>query len=448
MNSNNNSTIVDLKKHIEEYQILQLSKDEEISKLNDIITSKQNEINRLNKMIEDLKNNSPKNEESENSKNEILKLNNKINEYELKIYDYKDQIEKLNTKINELSEFEKNYENLKNENSKLLNRYNEIISNGNMKNYIEELEILQKTISDYKTGKLISEKTKQEIDLIKNESISQIKELQKKLNKINEQNTSKTVKYESMIMNLKNENRDSENIILKQEDKISQLLNKISEFDEQMHLKEILIKNNEAYSNQLINIINEQKVKIKKMKSNKSDQNNDQIKILMQQIEKLKEMVEIKENMLEVQKKAHKNLQMKYMKKCFDIRKNEQEELIRQVERLKKQKMERDILFSLRMGNSSSSKQNNLIFSKSPVNLKRGQSQRTLFSSKGKKALVKNQSCKNIASENNHYSLSFPEIPNTNKINIENNENLKNGEDIVNDLEVTNKLMEKIIEEN
>ena len=188
MNSNNNSTIVDLKKHIEEYQILQLSKDEEISKLNDIITSKQNEINRLNKIIEDLKNNSPKNEESENSKNEILKLNNKINEYELKIYDYKDQIEKLNTKINELSEFEKNYENLKNENSKLLNRYNEIISNGNMKNYIEELEILQKTISDYKTGKLISEKTKQEIDLIKNESISQIKELQKKLNKINEQN--------------------------------------------------------------------------------------------------------------------------------------------------------------------------------------------------------------------------------------------------------------------
>ena len=62
---------------------------------------------------------------------------NQIN-LSLKIYDYKDQIEKLNTKINELSEFEKNYENLKNENSKLLNRYNEIISNGNMKNYIEQ----------------------------------------------------------------------------------------------------------------------------------------------------------------------------------------------------------------------------------------------------------------------------------------------------------------------
>ena len=84
MNSNNNSTIVDLKKHIEEYQILQLSKDEEISKLNDIITSKQNEINRLNKIIEDLKNNSPKTTnvgsltlpQSSNFTENIKKLNN------------------------------------------------------------------------------------------------------------------------------------------------------------------------------------------------------------------------------------------------------------------------------------------------------------------------------------------------------------------------------------
>ena len=184
------------------------------------------------------------------------------------------------------------------------------------------------------------------------------------------------------------------------------------------------------------------------MKSKKNDQNNDQINILMKKIENLKQVIEIKENMIELEKKAHKNLQMKYMKKCFDIRKNEQEEFLRQVERLKKQKMERDIILNLKMGDNSSSKKNKNIFPKSPLNLKSEKAKNMLFSSKGKKVLVKTKSCKNITNDSNYYSLSFPDISNSNKNNIESDESLKNGDDLINELEITNKRMEKIIEEN
>ena len=62
-----------------------ISKDNEISKLNDINISKENEIKRLNQLIEDMKQGTPTQELEENFKIEKEKLLAKINNLELKI---------------------------------------------------------------------------------------------------------------------------------------------------------------------------------------------------------------------------------------------------------------------------------------------------------------------------------------------------------------------------
>ena len=88
-----------------EYKTLLISKDNEISKLNDIILSKENEIKRLNKIIEDMKSGSITQEMEENFKKEKEKLLEKINNLELKIYNIKEEKNKLNTNKNNNNHF-------------------------------------------------------------------------------------------------------------------------------------------------------------------------------------------------------------------------------------------------------------------------------------------------------------------------------------------------------
>ena len=69
------SNISSLKTQIEEYKKLQISKDNEISKLNDLNSSKQNEIERFKKIIEDQKSGTREQQIEEEKKKEKEKLN-------------------------------------------------------------------------------------------------------------------------------------------------------------------------------------------------------------------------------------------------------------------------------------------------------------------------------------------------------------------------------------
>ena len=80
-----------LQNKIEEYKKLQIAKDNEIAKLNDINSSKQNEIERLKNIIEEQKNGTREKLLEEEIKSEKEKLNSKINDLELKIYNLNDQ---------------------------------------------------------------------------------------------------------------------------------------------------------------------------------------------------------------------------------------------------------------------------------------------------------------------------------------------------------------------
>ena len=349
-----NNKSIQLEKENEEYKTLLISKDNEISKLNDLNTSKQNEINRLKLELENLKKNSGNKELEENFKKEKENLLNKINNLELKIYNINEENEKLKLKIKELSESKGDNINIDNINANSNNNANDI-------NYEKELSNLRQLLSEYETGKIISDNTKKEIELLKNDSFAQIEQLKVKMNQINTINNSKLKEYEDNINNANNEIKqksksitDFEKIIIKQENKIEELNKEITELNKLILNKELSMKKNENYSIQLMNIINEQKLKIKNIKSKKVEQENDEIMILKRQIENLKNEIDIKQNIILTMKKSHKNLQDKYLNICYNVRKKEQEDLLRQAKILQKRKMEREYISNrLKSGKSS-----------------------------------------------------------------------------------------------
>lgn len=287
---------------------------------------------------------------------------NKINNLELKIYNIneeKNKIESENKKLKELSgpkaDNDKNNIGNKNENAVSNN-------NGNDINYEKELSNLRQLLSEYETGKIISESTKKEIELLKNDSFAQIEQLKVKMNQMNTINNSKMREYKDNINNANNEIKqkeksiaDFEKIIIKQEKKIEELNKEIAELNKLIVNKELSMKKNENYSVQLMNIINEQKLKIKNIKSKKVEQDNDEIMILKRQIENLKNEIDIKQNIILTMKQSHKNLQDKYLNICYNVRKKEHEDLLRQAKLLQKRKMEREYISNrLQSGKKSS----------------------------------------------------------------------------------------------
>ena len=163
------------------------------------------------------------------------------------------------------------------------------------------------------------------------------------------------------------------------------------------------MKKNENYSLQLMTIINEQKLQMQNIKNKNIEKNNDEIILLKRQVENLKNEIELKQNIIETMKKGHKNLQDKYLNICYNVRKKEQEDLLRQAKMLQKQKMEREYI-SNRLKSNSISKSSSL-------------SGFSVFSLKKNE----NKKYKNKKSNKN----SFPNI----NINIKNGENSKINND-------------------
>ena len=140
LSSNNlNNQIEDLKK-------LQLTKDLEISKLNEQIIFKIKEIEKLKKELDDK---TPidikkKEEELENKyKDEFDKLKKKSNDLEIKIYNSNDKISKLekdnNLKESKIKELEKEIENLKLGNQTFENEKKERINNEENNEFISSI---------------------------------------------------------------------------------------------------------------------------------------------------------------------------------------------------------------------------------------------------------------------------------------------------------------------
>ena len=99
------------------------------------------------------------------------------------------------------------------------------------------------------------------------------------------------------------------------------------------------MKQNENYSNQLINIINEHKLKIKKMEDKKREEENNEIKLLKKENKNLKNELEIEQKIIQNMKINHQNLQGKYLTVCYNAKKKEQEELIKQAKNLTKESL-------------------------------------------------------------------------------------------------------------
>ena len=456
----NNLTIIldsKTKEQIEEYNKLLISKDNEISKLNDIIISKENEIKKLNEEIEQIKKGTSMQELEENFKKEKEQLLSKINNLEIKIYNMKEEKEKIKTEENEekVNNIEETIdeENNKNVNNKLsyeelmkikqdieqknqelnveikLLKDNQEPNDINNEENLKKIEELENTILEYKTGKIIPELTQKKIE--ENELL------------LNE------LKNENKILNEKIKiKKDFETIIIKQENKITELNNLIKKKDNEILSKDNSLNKNQIYSIQLINIINEQKIKIEKIKKQNKEELNTQIAEFKREINNLENTIELKDTMITNMKKSHKNLQDKYIKMTFNIKRKEQDDLLNQAKILKKQKKDKNALLYTKKNYS------NIFNNKKNNNY--GKNIEDMDNISDIKYPNLNTSPNNLLNKkNNKNNLSEKESKNSNDVILP-VISLNNTEDIINNnkterennkLEEINEMMKKVIDD-
>ena len=304
---------------------------------------------------------------------------------------------------------------------------------------------LKGLIEEYEKGNILAEKTKNDIETIKNENLIKIKELREKLEELTSINLTKLKEYESIIstanIELSQKNKqiqEYEIITLKQEDKIDALNTQIYELNKAMFHKNISMKQNETYSNQLIDMINEHKLKLKQIKEQKIEEENMEISLLKRENKNLKSELEIEQKMMENMKIHHQNLQRKYLNMNYNSKKKEQELLLKQAEFLAKEKYNklnygnRYKLFTMNRSSSLGLLQNKKI------------------------SLVKNSASKlNISKRNEeshlpHITYGNKSCENGNLVKLTNKENNKRiiEDDYTSNMDEINEKLKQIIDEN
>ena len=341
----------------------------------------------------------------------------------------------------------------KNSHKNLQNMDEDGIKSTNLENN-ENIEYLKKIIDEYKSGKIISESTQKSIDSIKKTSLSQIEELKKKYEAVNTKNKN----YESKIkllnnnINIYNKNiKDLENIILKQENKINELNQLLKKRDIVIRSMEASISKNETYSMQLMNLINEQKLQIQNLKKQKSEEVNTQIGELKRKIINLENTIELRNNTILNMKKNHKNLQDKYIKLCFNLKKTEQDNLLNQAKMLNQNRLQKDVI-------KTQKKNKLLINSNSKIShFPQFTEESHLLSQDEYPNINTNPNINNnIYKEikdivNGKNDVVLPIISSSKSIKIEENNPYNNNNDKIekeNNLDEINKLMKKVIDEN
>ena len=372
----------------------------------------------------------------------------------------KEENKEESSKQTEIIEEKKdNKENIENNNKEnIVNNNKENIENNNINkekpeekepNYKVEYLKLKNLLNDYEQGNIISQKTKNDIDLLKTESLSKINELRAKIDELNTNNLSKLKEYEALIttanieLSQKNKTIDEyESIALKQEDQIEKLNKHINELNQSIFHKDLSMKQNETYSNQLINIINEHKLQIKKIKEQKKEEENEEIQMLKRENKNLKNELEIDQKIMQNMKINHQNLQDKYLTICYKVKKKEQEDLIKQAQNLSRENI-----------NKKNEKNKFKVFS-----MNRSSSLGMLGIKKFRVAKNKNKVNK-IKMKNEEMDLRLPEISYGNKSfengNINNNgllfkekSKIKLDDDYSKNLDDINDKLKKIIDEN
>ena len=302
--ANKESSLNALQNQIEEYKKLIIAKDSEISKLNDINSSKQNEIDKLKTIIEEQKKGTREHLLEEEIKLEKEKLNSKINDLELKIYNLNDEKNKLikeNKILKDQIDSNEQGQDIKKENDK-----------SKLENNDKEIKLEEKENKGEKTRENDENKEENINEEIKLEDKENNNEKNKdneeeKINENNEKEKGNNIKDNIEIEYLKKEKEDImnkyEQIIQDkqnlEEEKNRLLLdnNYLKERNEilqqeQKNLEEILSKL-KSENNKLKEDFNNNEIKLKtymaKENLNNQDNNNDDLYLT-----KLNELDELK----------------------------------------------------------------------------------------------------------------------------------------------------------
>ena len=304
----------------------------------------------------------------------------------------------------------------------------------NNEDNIKKIEELKNKLLEYETGKTIPEFTQKKLE----ETESQILEL------IN-QNKILTEKINSSSINRK----EFETIIFKQENKISELNDLMKKKDLELFNRDHIANKNQIYSLQLLNIINEQKIKIKKIKKQSKEEADSKISELKKEINNLENIVELKETMISNMKNTYKNLQDKYIKMTFNIKRKEQDFFLRQAKLMKNQKKERDNNLSLLYSNKNYSN----IFNKK-MKIKINDEHNSLSEFRYQNMRLNSNSVTNKKNKNDALEKRFKNshdvvLPSINMNISENKENDKdlNADGQKSKLEEINEMMKKVIED-
>ena len=304
----------------------------------------------------------------------------------------------------------------------------------NNEDNIKKIEELKNKLLEYETGKTIPEFTQKKLE----ETESQILEL------IN-QNKILTEKINSSSINRK----EFETIIFKQENKISELNDLMKKKDLELFNRDHIANKNQIYSLQLLNIINEQKIKIKKIKKQSKEEADSKISELKKEINNLENIVELKETMISNMKNTYKNLQDKYIKMTFNIKRKEQDFFLRQAKLMKNQKKERDNNLSLLYSKKNYSN----IFNKK-MKIKINDEHNSLSEFRYQNMRLNSNSVTNKKNKNDALEKRFKNshdvvLPSINMNNSENKENDKdlNADGQKSKLEEINEMMKKVIED-
>ena len=242
-----------LKNQLEEYKKLQIAKDSEISKLNDINSSKQNEIDRLKNIIEEQKKGNREKQLEEEIKLEKEKLNTKINDLELKIYN-------LNDEKNVLTK-----------------------ENNNLKEQIEAIKQKEENKDN-----INQEKEKEDKDIIENNKIDENKDDNNEIEKIKKEKEELSNNYEQLmkekliIEDEKNRLFNEYNNILEENNKIKNEKNDLN--DEYNKLKSEFDKLKEEFNNNEIRL----KTYIAQENINKNNTNDDLYITKLTELDELK----------------------------------------------------------------------------------------------------------------------------------------------------------------
>ena len=242
-----------LKNQLEEYKKLQIAKDSEISKLNDINSSKQNEIDRLKNIIEEQKKGNREKQLEEEIKLEKEKLNTKINDLELKIYN-------LNDEKNILTK-----------------------ENNNLKEQIEAIKQKEENKDN-----INQEKEKEDKDIIENNKIDENKDDNNEIEKIKKEKEELSNNYEQLkkekliIEEEKNRLFNEYNNILEENNKIKNEKNDLN--DEYNKLKSEYDKLKEEFNNNEIRL----KTYIAQENINKNNTNDDLYITKLTELDELK----------------------------------------------------------------------------------------------------------------------------------------------------------------